>query len=515
MKVTRHRFFQAAATATALVLSACGGGDNHGDDDSTPMIDAAVPVIDGAVPAIDADLTPDADTSPDATPAPQTKNVIFFLGDGMGVATITAARIFSVGEDGSLTMDTLPETGWVRTYSHDALVTDSAPSMAAYMTGVKMNNEVISMTPETTAIRPGAGNTVNNCAANGANGAPVVTFLEQAKAHGYATGVVTTTRVTHATPATTYAHICHRDLENDIASQLVPGGANFNAALADGIDVVFGGGRKHFLPTSAGGARTDGRDLTAELIAHGYTYAGSRADFDAIDPATATRAVGLFTASHMSYDLDRNPAVEPSLTEMSTKALGILQKSGKPYFLMVEGGRIDHALHESNAKRALVDAVAFDNALKAVIEKAKQTDPDLEHTLIVVTADHDHTMVLNGYARRTGPTTPTNPGILGLVKNVITGAFDLDADGMPYTILGFGNGESRVAGARSSVAALDETVTSANNYHQEAAVLMPVGGETHGGTDVCIMATGKGSDAFHGFMTNTAVYGLLKAAVGF
>ncbi|HTJ45332.1 MAG TPA: alkaline phosphatase, partial [Kofleriaceae bacterium] len=159
---------------------------------------------------------PDAHVQPPAPDAPvqaaPPTRVIFFLGDGMGVATITAARIYSEGEDGDLTMDTLPYTGWVRTYSKNALVTDSAPSMSAYMTGVKMDNDVIAMSAETKAIPPGANNTVDNCAMNGANGTPVPTLLEQAKALGWATGVVTTTRVTHATPAATYAHICHRDL---------------------------------------------------------------------------------------------------------------------------------------------------------------------------------------------------------------------------------------------------------------------------------------------------------------
>ena len=133
------------------------------------------------------------------------KNVIFFLGDGMGMTTMTAARIYSVGEDGQLTMDTLPETAFVKTYSNDAQVTDSAPSMAAYMTGVKTNNEVISMTPDTVATPPSAdanGNLgVNNCAAN--NGTKTQTLLELAKSQGYATGAITTTELTHATPAAT------------------------------------------------------------------------------------------------------------------------------------------------------------------------------------------------------------------------------------------------------------------------------------------------------------------------
>ena len=213
------------------------------------------------------------------------KNVIFFLGDGMGMTTQTAARIYKVGEDGELTMDTLPETAFVKTYSNNAQVTDSAPSMAAYMTGVKMNNEVISMTPETSAFDVLTGKdylngTDSTCPASG-NGKAVPTLLEIAKAAGMGTGAVTTTRVTHATPATTYSHVCHRDGENTIAAQAVPGGSEFNAALGDGLDVLMGGGRQFFLPSSAGGKRTDGRDLTAELKAKGYNYVKNKTEFDA------------------------------------------------------------------------------------------------------------------------------------------------------------------------------------------------------------------------------------------
>ena len=484
--------------AVVLALAACGDNSKT-PGDAAPQPDALH--IDAAVP--------------DAPPSPVARNVIFFLGDGMGVATITAARIYAAGEDGDLTMDTLPESAWVRTYSHDALVTDSAPSMSAYMTGVKMNNEVIAMSPDTRAIPPGGGNTIDNCASSGANGTPVATLLEQAIAAHRATGVVTTTRITHATPASTYAHICHRDLENAIAAQVVPGGAGYNAALGAGLDVMFGGGRRHFLPAASGGTRTDGRNLVAELQAAGYSYAADRAAFVALDPATTTRAVGLFTASHMSYELDRNITAEPSLAEMTLKAIEILRHKPEGFFLMVEGGRIDHALHETNAKRALVDTLAFDAALGAAIAKIRETDPTLEHTLIVVTADHDHTMTLNGYAKRTGATSAGNAGVLGIVKDPVSGQPSLDADGQPYSIIGFGNGERRIAGDRSTQTALTDSVTAAAGFHQEAAVLMPAGGETHGGTDVSLMAIGDGSDKFHGFLTNTSVYDLLHAAAGF
>jgi alkaline phosphatase len=447
----------------------------------------------------------------------QPQRVIFFLGDGMGMTTMTAARIYAVGEDGELTMDTLPETAFIKTYSNDAQVTDSAPSMSAYMTGVKMNNEVLSMSSDTVAKDPvpdANGNLLgNNCGAN--NGKPVTTMLELAKSKGFAAGVVTTTRITHATPAAAYAHICHRDLENDIAAMLVPGGSGYNVALGTtGIDVILGGGTQFFLPKDKGGKRADGRDLIAEFKARDYTLVSNAAEFNTVDATKTARLAGLFTSSHMSYDLDRDPAKEPSLAEMTVKAMDVLSKNDKGYFLMVEGGRIDHALHETSAKKALQDTVAFDNAIKAAIGKARITDPDLKNTLIVVTADHDHTLVLNGYAKRTGRTTAGNPGVLGLLKSYVDGSTAKDLDGAPYTIIGFGNGENRTQGSRASMASLDDSTVGANTYHQEAVVRVSAGNETHGGTDVFLGAIGKGAESFHGTLDNTEVFGLVKAAFG-
>jgi alkaline phosphatase len=445
------------------------------------------------------------------------KNVLFFLGDGMGMTTLTAARIYSVGEDGDLTIDTLPETAFVKTYSNDAQVTDSAPSMSAYMTGVKMNNEVLSMSTDTVAKDPVAdanGNKLANACGTG-NGTPVATLVELAKSRGLSAGVVTTTRVTHATPAATYAHICHRDLENDIAAALVPGGVGYNTALGEnGLDVVLGGGTQFFQPVAKGGKRSDGRDLIAEFKAKDYAFASSAAEFNAINVATTKRMVGLFTSSHMSYDLDRDPGKEPSLADMTTKAMDVLGKNSKGYFLMVEGGRIDHALHETTARKALQDTVAFDNAIKAGIAKARLSDPDLKNTLIVVTADHDHTLVLNGYAQRTGKTSTGNAGVLGLVKNYADGSVTKDADGAPYSIIGFGNGENRTQSKRTSVASMDDSIVSANTYHQEAVVRMPAGSETHGGTDVFLGALGKGAESFLGTIDNTQVFSLVKNAIG-
>lgn len=441
----------------------------------------------------------------------QAKNVIFFLGDGMGIATQTAARIYAVGEDGQLTMDTLPESAFIKTFSNDAQVTDSAPSMSAYMTGVKMNNEVIAMTSDTKAYAPTSDYTSTIVPGNGT---PVTTLLELAKAAGRSTGVVTTTRVTHATPAATYSHVPHRDAEADIAAQVVPGGAGYNKSLKAGLDVLFGGGRQFFTPKASGGKRADGRDLVAELKNQGYAYASDKNGFDALNPDAVQRMVGLFTSSHMTYDLDRDPAKEPSLAEMTTKALQVLKRNERGFFLMVEGGRIDHALHETTAKKALQDTVAFDNAIKAAIQEVKKVDPTLKHTLIVVTADHDHTLVLNGYAKRTGRTTATNAGVLGVVRNYGDGQIAKDLDGKPYSIIGFGNGENRPAGNRGLFADLTDTTTSQGTYHQEAAIRTTAGSETHGGTDVWLGATGYGATAFTGTMDNTKVFTLVKTAAG-
>lgn len=470
-KLTKY----AAAVAAALAMAACGS-DGTSSNAGTAAPDAGTPT----------------------TPA---KNVVFFLGDGMGMTTMTAARIYKVGEDGELTMDTLPETGFVRTFSNNAQVTDSAPSMSAYMTGVKMNNEVISMSPDTMAYDAGGKDYLSGADSicPSGNGKPVTTLLELMKAAGYGTGVVTTTRITHATPAATYSHICHRDGENTIAAQLTPAGKGFNAALGDGVDVVFGGGRKHFQPTTAGGARTDGRDLIAELKAGGYRYVSNKAEFDTLQ-ATDGKVVGLFTSSHMSYDLDRDPSKEPSLGEMTNKAIDVLAAKKKGFFLMVEGGRIDHALHGTNAKRALEDAGAFDEAIKRALGTA-----DLSNTLIVVTADHDHTMTINGYPRKGNP-------ILGVSNDIKTGQPQLAADGLPYTTLVFGNGGTTRKATRDNVAAVD---TAADDYLQEVGVQLGTpGSETHGGGDVMLFSSGPGSAPLKGTLDNTKVFGVVKTAMG-
>ncbi|MFQ2007327.1 alkaline phosphatase [Aeromonas veronii] len=429
------------------------------------------------------------------------KNVILFIGDGMGPTVLTATRLFKVGEEGNLEMMKLPRSARIKTFSNDAQTTDSAPSMAAYTTGVKMNNEVIAMSSDTKAVAPGKdvnGNkTVNNCSSD--NGKPVPTILDLAKAAGKAVGAVTTTELTHATPAATYAHICHRDAAYDIAAQAVPGGAGFNQALGDGVDVLMGGGANHWTPYSASnkGGRNDNRDLTAEMKAQGYSYVTTQSELAKV---TSGKVLGLFSSkSHLDYELDRVAKgaanTQPSLSEMTAKAIDLLSKNSQGYFLMVEGGRIDHALHGTNAKRSLTDAVALDEAVKTALGKV-----DLNNTLIVVTADHDHTMTINGYSAKGNP-------VLDLVKNG-DGSTQNDVDGKPFTTLVFGNGPNRP----DVRPVLTSDQVMANDYLQETGVKLT--SETHGGGDVMLFADGAGSNRFKGTLDNTKVFGKLREALG-
>ncbi len=433
--------------------------------------------------------------------ASDAKNVILFIGDGMGPTVLTATRLFKVGEEGNLEMMKLPRSARIKTFSNDAQTTDSAPSMAAYTTGVKMNNEVIAMSSDTRAVAPAKdanGNKgINNCTSD--NGTPVPSILELAKAAGKSVGAVTTTELTHATPAATYAHICHRDAAYAIAEQAVPGGAGFNAALGDGVDVLMGGGANHWTPYSASnkGGRADGRDLTAELTAQGYSYVTTQSDLAKI---SSGKLLGLFSAkSHLDYELDRVAKgaanTQPSLSEMTAKAIDLLSQNSQGYFLMVEGGRIDHALHGTNAKRSLTDAVALDEAVKTALGKV-----DLKDTLIVVTADHDHTMTINGYSAKGNK-------VLDLVKNA-DGSTQNDVDGKPFTTLVFGNGPNRPA-VRPTLTS-DEVM--ADDYLQETGVKL--GSETHGGGDVMLFADGAGSSRFKGTLDNTKVFGKLREALG-
>jgi alkaline phosphatase len=431
------------------------------------------------------------------------KNVILIVGDGMGLSTVAAARILEgqlnghPGEENSLSFERFPYLSLSKTYSVDGQTADSAPTMSAMMTGIKTNQGVLAVTQN---VR------YNDCAS--ARGQGVATLLEMSEAMGLATGVVTTARLTHATPAATYAHSPNRDWESDaeltaeakangckdIARQLI------EFPFGDGIEVALGGGRSYFLPntltdpedTGSKGRRKDGRDLAAEWAAKPQSaFVWNKAQFDAIDPRSTRHLLGLFERSHMEYEYDRpvDAGKEPSLAEMTGKAIDVLNASGKKgYFLMIEAGRIDHAHHAGNAFRALTDAVELSDAVRVAQSKASAAD-----TLIIVTADHSHTFTVAGYPDR-------GNDILGKVRT--NGQLALDANGKPYTTLGYANGPGyRVPGPRPDLTTTD---TTAPAFLQEAAV--PLESETHAAEDVAIYARGPGAHAFQGVVEQNTIF---------
>ena len=457
-------------------------------------------------------------------PATASKNLILFVGHGYGIAPMTATRIYANGETGELAIDRFPETALVRTASRNAASADSAAAMTAYMTGVRVDNGVLSQTPETRPNdeegRPQAAHGETTCATVG-NGKRVNTLLELAKASGRATGIVTTGRVTQAITAASYAHLCQRDGENAIATQLVPGGPGANTRLGEGIDVILGGGWQHFLPKDdpRGSQRADTRDLFAEMRAKGYAVIGRQAELAALGPLNAQQPIGkllgLFNRSQMGYDVERATTTEPGLLEMTSRAIDLLQRNPAGYLLIVAGSRIGDALDASQARKALQEARAFDDTIAMALEKVRALDPDLHDTTIVVTADHDHTLVMNGNATLAERTLEIRPGVLGVLRSYADPTqYAVDASARPYTTLVFGTGEKRIKGPRSQAPALSDLTIADRNTRYESAIDLGEGSHAIGGTDVMLGAIGANTARFHGTIDNTQVFTLLREAMG-
>ncbi|MFK8053748.1 MAG: alkaline phosphatase [Woeseiaceae bacterium] len=468
------------------------------------------------------------------------KGIVLFVGDGMGVATITAGRIYAGqvegrdGESNLLSFDRFPHTALIKTYNVNQQTPDSAGTMSAIITGVKTDAGLISVT----------GNTPRgDCRAALANAAP--TLLEQLEAEGWATGIVSTARLSHATPAATYSHAPERGWEDDSAipkNQRGKGCKDIAAQLidfpvGDGLEVALGGGRRHFLPRERDGAaypdpeeieragwRLDGRHLGEEWQAKrpAARWIWNQAQFDALDIDTVGPVLGIFNFSHMQYELDRenDPAGEPSLSDMTATAIRLLSRGDRPFFLMVESGRIDHAHHATNAKRAFADTAELSKAVQIADEMTDDSD-----TLILVTADHSHVMTIAGYATRDNDVLDVSRGNDDAGNP--TDEPELDKAGQPYTTISYANGrggrmldEAVTAGGgeviydseiteqrRLDLTAMD---TTDDGYHQES--LVPTGAETHGGEDVALYAKGPWAHLLSGTQEQSYIYYVMRYA---
>ncbi|UNK49296.1 alkaline phosphatase [Lysobacter sp. S4-A87] len=469
--------------------------------------------------------------------AGKARNVILFVGDGMSLTTVAAARILDgqrkggPGEENRLSWERFPATALSKTYNTDSQTPDSAGTMSAMATGVKTRAGVLSIGQQ--AAR-------RNCAQ--ALQAPILTLWELAASQGLGTGVVTTTRVTHATPGATFTHSADRNWENDtdlpddakaagcvdIARQLV------ETPYGHGPDVLMGGGRGEFMTAQQSdpeyddkvGQRLDGRDLVAQWKQRhpDGTYVWNAQQFAAAP--TKGPLLGLFEPDHMQFSHDRpkDGAGEPTLAEMTRAAIARLQHNANGYVLLVEGGRIDHANHYGNAYRALTDTIALSEAVQAAADATSADD-----TLILVTADHSHTLSFVGYPVRGNPILDKVRGASG--EEGEYGDYAIDALGLPYTTLSYSNGPGYVGPSAQQAEGpkkfqhtvsgvqipkrgrpdLRNVDTQDPDYLQEA--LVPMSSESHGGDDVGIWARGPGSEAVRGSVEQNTIFHFMLQAM--
>ncbi|OXU21501.1 hypothetical protein TSAR_009716 [Trichomalopsis sarcophagae] len=424
------------------------------------------------------------------------KNVVLFVGDGMSPDTITASRIYRNGEDSYLAWERFPHVGLLKTYNSDKQAPDSASTATALFGGVKTNYNVHGVD---------ANVTLNDCEASLLTANRVESIISWAQASGKSTGFVTTTRVTHATPAPLYSHGPNRKWEcestmpkeaakcKDIARQLIenePGKS---------IKVIMGGGRQmlqtHVWETETdpidtwAGRRQDGRNLINDWITDkkgknaAFSVVQTNEELAAVDHKKTDYLLGIFANGHIPMDFkrDKSPKGQPSLEEMTVAALKILKKSDEGYLLVVEGGLIDFAHHRGHAAQALLETVRLSDAINATLELV-----DSEDTLVIVTSDHTHSLAFNGNSAR-------GANILGI-------ADVSKIENIPYTTLSYSTGGPnniayQVVNNKSMRINPNESDTTEFTYSQQAAIITDEA--HHGGGDVAVYALGPYAHLFH------------------
>lgn len=412
------------------------------------------------------------------------KNVILFIGDGMGDSEITIARNYEKGAAGSLAMDTLPLTGTYTTYAVKKgtsdvpdYVTDSAASGTGWATGHKTYNNAVSVDPVTLA--------------------PLTTILERAQQAGFKTGNVTTAELTDATPAVLDAHVSLRGCQGPADMATCPNetkqagglGSIAEQTVEHGVDVLMGGGRQRFAQTVTGGPYA-GKTVIEQAQVLGYDVVTDQAGLDAAAPGT--KLLGLFSAGNMSLEWTgpgaapypgpdatactrsnpARPATEPHLADMTARAIELLsakvkgdKAANRGFFLQVEGASIDKQDHAENPCGQIGETVELDRAIQVALDWAAK-NPD---TLIVVSADHGHTSQIVE-AQSASDHSP------GAIATLIT------ADGQPMV------------------------VSYASNLHGRS--------QSHTGTQVRIAAQGPRAANVVGVTDQTGLFQTLSLALG-
>ncbi|MFB3883185.1 MAG: alkaline phosphatase [Armatimonadota bacterium] len=385
-------------------------------------------------------------------------SAVLFIGDGMGPVQIQMTRAAAGGD--RLAMEKLPFSGFATTINVEGKTTDSAAAGTALATGRKTNNGVIGLAPD---------------------GERLTTVLERAKAEGKATGIITTDSLWGATPASFAAHARNRGMSAEIAAQMA----------ACGAEVMMGFWKDQMLPTSAGGKRTDGRDLIAEMQQAGYQIVYTK---DELKAAQGRKLVGLF----------EDGATAPSISDMVSAALQRLSENPKGFFLIVEGARCDWFSHDNDPAGAVLATLELDAAVATAAGFARECG----RTLVVVTADHE-----------TGGPVVADGSKLGGLSGVKLSSEEMAGKLSPARdnvgeVLRLGAGIGDVTAAEA-----DSVRTAESPSSGIAAVISARTGLTwttgsHTANRVRVFAFGPGAQQFSGDLDNTDIPKRIADSIG-
>jgi alkaline phosphatase len=428
------------------------------------------------------------------------KNVIVMIPDGCDETVQTAARWYK-GED--LQVDKMVG-GAVKTHMANSIITGSAAAGTAFATGHKTTVRFLGVGPSEDEEEDGYKN-LTGFVPTAQPYAPVASVLEAAKLAGKATGLVATSRVTHATPAAFACHIHDRGLDNEIMEHMV----------YNNVDVVFGGGARHLIPDGEnyttsfgdtwGGKRTDGEDLLRVLKKRGYTFVDNRDDMlDLVEGPVW----GMFDDSHMQPDIDRKHFAphEPSLAEMTAKAIELLSQDEDGFFLMVEGSQVDWAGHNNDPIYMVTDFIAFDDALKVACDFAE----DDGHTLVLAFPDHNTGgMKIGHYTTAVGYTSTRIEDLVGPLEGMTMSANGvlsmMDEEGR--TLADAVESYWGISLTEADIVEIEELADSVGLSYALARVVSKnhtvIGWTTHGHTGETVPVWVYGADAPVGTIDNT------------
>ncbi|KAH8300168.1 hypothetical protein KR044_011069, partial [Drosophila immigrans] len=437
--------------------------------------------------------------------AKRAKNIILFLGDGMSLSTVAAARILkgqrqgNTGEESSLSFERFPHTGLSRTYCSNAQVPDSACTATAYLCGVKTNIVEIGVS---------AAVNYNNCTASQDPANRLTSIAEWAQNAGKSTGIVTTTSLTHASPSGAYAKTANRlwECDTDVASYGLDSSQCVDMATqlitqvpGKNFEVMFGGGFGKFLPSTIkdlhgnAGERSDGVNLLSRWQAQhpGGVLVSNRKQLLSVDVSSVSSIIGLFQSQLMKFHLEADETYQPTLSELTEVTIKKLSQNKNGYFAFIEGGLIDYGNHQNRAGYALDEALEFEKAIQLARDMT-----DIEDTLIVVTSDHGHTLTIAGYPGRGTP-------ILGLNQH------DNDLNGVKYSVLNYAVGPNNYLDNEGKRIDLSDQI-GGNDFVFPSYIQNTQG--THSGEDVGIFASGPQSHLFTGVMQQHMIPHLMAYA---